>query len=54
MLVHVVEEGLADSPEAEILVRHYLSGRPEIDALILGCTHYPLLRGVFERVGGPA
>jgi glutamate racemase len=52
MLVHVVEEGLADSPEAEILVRHYLSGRPEIDALILGCTHYPLLRDVFERVAG--
>ena len=49
MLVHVVEEGLADSPEAEILVRHYLSGRPELDALILGCTHYPLLRGVLER-----
>ena len=44
MLVHVVEEGLAESPEAELLVRHYLEGRPEIDALILGCTHYPLLR----------
>ena len=29
MLVHVVEEGLADSEEAELLVRHYLSGRPE-------------------------
>jgi glutamate racemase len=52
MLVHVVEEGLADSPEAELLVRHYLSGRPEIDALILGCTHYPLLRGVLRRVMG--
>jgi len=52
MLVHVVEEGLADSPEAEILVRHYLSGRPEIHALILGCTHYPLLRNVLERVVG--
>jgi glutamate racemase len=53
MLVHVVEEGLADSPEAEILVRHYLSGRPEIDALILGCTHYPLLREVLQGVVGP-
>jgi glutamate racemase len=52
MLVHVVEEGLADSPEAEILARHYLSGRPKIDTLILGCTHYPLLRGVLERVVG--
>jgi glutamate racemase len=52
MLVHVVEEGLADSPEAELLVRQYLSGRPEIDTLILGCTHYPLLRKVLERTVG--
>jgi glutamate racemase len=52
MLVHVVEEGLVDSPEAEMLTRHYLSGRPEIDTLILGCTHYPLLRRVFARIVG--
>lgn len=52
MLVHVVEEGLADSPEAELLVRHYLQASPEIDTLILGCTHYPLLRDVFARVIG--
>jgi glutamate racemase len=52
MLVHVVEEELADSTEAELLVRHYLSGRPEIDTLILGCTHYPLLRGVLQRAVG--
>jgi glutamate racemase len=24
----------------------------EIDTLVLGCTHYPLLRGVIERVAG--
>src|SRR5215831_19518453 len=52
MLVHLVEEGLADSPEAELLVRHYLGGRPEIDTLILGCTHYPLLRGAVQRAVG--
>jgi glutamate racemase len=52
MLVHVVEEGLAESPEAEVLARHYLSGRPEMDTLILGCTHYPLLRSVIQRVVG--
>jgi glutamate racemase len=54
MLVHVVEEELADSPEAELLVRHYLSGRPEMDTLILGCTHYPLLRAVLQRAVGDA
>ncbi len=52
MLVHLVEEGLAESPEAEILARHYLSGRPEIDTLVLGCTHYPLLRHVLRQVAG--
>jgi glutamate racemase len=52
MLVHVVEEGLADSAEAELLVRHYLRGRADIDTLILGCTHYPLLRSAIQRVVG--
>jgi glutamate racemase len=54
MLVHVVEEGLAESPEAELLVRQYLNGRPPIDTLILGCTHYPLLRNVLQRTVGDA
>jgi glutamate racemase len=53
MLVHIAEEGLADSPEAELLVQHYLSERPEIDTLILGCTHYPLLRRAFQAAVGP-
>jgi glutamate racemase len=52
MLVHLVEEGLAESEEADVLARHYLSGRPEIDTLILGCTHYPLLRGPLQRAAG--
>jgi glutamate racemase len=53
MLVHVVEEGLVDSEEARLLVGQYLAGRPEIDALILGCTHYPLLKGVLAEAVGP-
>jgi glutamate racemase len=52
MFVHLVEEGLAESPEAEILAHHYLSDRPELDTLILGCTHYPVLRAVIQRVAG--
>jgi glutamate racemase len=54
MLVHLVEEGLAESAEAELLLRHYLAGMPEIDTLILGCTHYPLLRPALQRVVGNA
>jgi glutamate racemase len=52
MLVHLVEEGLAESDEAELLVRHYLAGRPELEALVLACTHYPLLKNVLARVAG--
>jgi glutamate racemase len=53
MFVHLVEEGLADSPEAELLARHYLQDRPDLDTLILGCTHYPVLHDVIQRVVGP-
>jgi glutamate racemase len=54
MFVHLVEEGLSGSPEAELLVRYYLEERPRIDTLILGCTHYPVLQEVIQRVVGPA
>jgi glutamate racemase len=54
MLVHIVEEGLADSPECELLLGHYLDGRADIDTLILGCTHYPLLHHAIQRVAGDA
>jgi glutamate racemase len=54
MFVHLVEEGLADSEDAEVLARHYLSGMPEIDTLILGCTHYPVLNSVLQKVAGSA
>jgi glutamate racemase len=53
MFVHVVEEGLASSPEADLLAHHYLDERPDLDTLILGCTHYPLLRDVIQRAVGP-
>lgn len=57
MLVHIVEEGLAGSPECDLLLHHYLHGRGGIDTLgidtlILGCTHYPLLHDAIERVTG--
>jgi glutamate racemase len=52
LFVHLVEEGLADSPEAELLAQYYLEGHPELDAMVLGCTHYPLLKPVLSRVLG--
>jgi glutamate racemase len=53
LFVHLVEENLADSPEAELLARHYLCCHPGIDTLILGCTHYPVLAPMLAKVLGP-
>lgn len=52
MFVHLVEEGLADSEDARVLAQHYLRDMPEIDTLILGCTHYPVLVPVIQEVAG--
>ena len=52
MFVPLVEENLATSPEAELMAHFYLDARPAIDTLILGCTHYPVLRPVLERAVG--
>ncbi len=58
LLVPLVEEGWVDSPVTEEVVRIYLTellaesrtAGQSPDTLVLGCTHYPLLRKVFERV----
>lgn len=45
LLVPVIEEGLAGSAISDLALKHYLSN-PElqnVDALILACTHYPIL-----------
>lgn len=52
-LVPLVEAGKLDGPEVERTVNGYLDqlldGDGQIDTLLLGCTHYPLLRPVIER-----
>jgi glutamate racemase len=52
LFVHLVEEGLASSEEAALLAQHYLRYRPDIDTLILGCTHYPILRSIIQQTVG--
>jgi glutamate racemase len=56
-LVPMVEAGQLSGPIAEAAVRGYLGKLfavdGEIDTLLLGCTHYPLLRPLIERVAGP-
>jgi len=54
LFVPLVEEGLFEDRITEDVVGRYLHDMKEyeIDALVLGCTHYPLLRGVIGREMG--
>jgi glutamate racemase len=53
--VPFVEEGWFDHPATELVAREYLAPLQHagIDALVLGCTHYPLLKPLLARVMGP-
>lgn len=53
LFVPIVEEGVSDSDIAELVARHYLADMPPVDAVILGCTHYPLLKPTLSRALGP-
>ena len=54
MFVPLVEEGWFEHPAAELIAREYLEPlrRTGVDTLVLGCTHYPLLRPLLQRVMG--
>jgi glutamate racemase len=54
LFVPLVEEGWTDREATWIVAREYLAPlvRDQIDTLVLGCTHYPLLKRVIgETVG---
>ena len=55
-LVPLVEAGQLEGQESERAVAGYLGelmgADPQIDTLLLGCTHYPLLRPLIERQVG--
>ena len=54
LFVPLAEEGWTDGEIAELAARRYLEGfkGSEIDVLILGCTHYPLLKKTIQKVMG--
>ncbi len=54
LFVPLVEEGWVDDEISFLTARKYLSGFLEdgIDTLLLGCTHYPLLKNTIRRVLG--
>ncbi len=54
LFVPLVEEGMTNHKAVELIAREYLTELKEknIDTLILGCTHYPLLRDTIQKVIG--
>lgn len=55
LFVDFVERGDTTSPELRTVAERYLTllKVAGVDTLIMGCTHYPLLRGVLHHVMGP-
>lgn len=57
LLVPIIEEGRDESdPLVQLALDQYLApmARQQLDALVLGCTHYPILRNLVQRTLGPA
>ena len=54
--VELVESGQTSGAEVLQIAEEYLSSLVEhdIDTLVLGCTHYPFLRGAISQVVGPS
>jgi len=55
LFVPLVEEGWLDHPVTRLTAQEYLKPvqAEHIDTLVLGCTHYPLLKSLFDQLLGP-
>jgi glutamate racemase len=55
LFVPLVEEGWTDHEATRLIAREYLESMLDdhIDTLVLGCTHYPLLKPMLREVLGP-
>jgi len=55
LFVPLVEEGWMDHPVTRQIAQEYLEPlvREKVTALVLGCTHYPLLKPLLCRILGP-
>jgi len=53
-LVEQIEAGLVDAPKTKALLRGLLAPYiGKLDALVLGCTHYPFAKAVIGEILGP-
>lgn len=55
LLVPLIEEGMFDDEVTDAVLRRYLSPLhgTDVDAIVLGCTHYPLLAPAIRRALAP-
>lgn len=57
LFVALAEEGWTDGPVVEAIAHRYLDpvfqAEPQIDTLLLGCTHFPVLAAALRKVVGP-
>ena len=55
LFVPLAEEGWVEGDVPRLVAERYLDAvfLEGVDTLVLGCTHYPLLRDVIQRVVGP-
>lgn len=49
LLAPMAEEGWTNNEIAKLAVHEYIKDIKDIEALILGCTHYPLFKEIIER-----
>jgi glutamate racemase len=58
LFVSLAEEGWTDGPIVEAIVHRYLdpmfAAHPQLDTLLLGCTHFPLLLNALRTVVSPS
>ncbi|HVE84058.1 MAG TPA: glutamate racemase [Myxococcales bacterium] len=56
LFVPLAEEGWTQGEVPRLVAQRYLAefAGAGVDTLVLGCTHYPLLRGVIAEVMGPS
>lgn len=54
LFVPLAEEGYTNHPAADMIAREYLEEllKQGIDTLVLGCTHYPILKAMISGIAG--
>lgn len=52
LLVPFIEEGEISGKPLELILKKYLDHFKNIDSLILGCTHYPIVENLIQKIVG--